>query len=162
PDYRFGTPAQTTDVNGQSVQRIYDDFGRLIQVFGPNEVGGTAPTVAYEYGLQPGSAPLPAFAATRNKDDARPGKTLTSVEFIAGLGRRVQIKKDAEVDTGSGTTIGMSVSGRVAFDVRGRVAAQGQPVFDDGPAETLVDVPQLNPTLFTYDVLSRKRSITTP
>ena len=162
PDYRFGTPAESTDVNGQKLQRVFDDFGRLIQVFGPNDVGAAEPTIAMEYGLEPGGAPLPVWAATRHKDDTRPGDPITTVSFIDGLGRIVQRKKDAEVDGGSATTVGMSVSGRIEFDARGRVAARGQPVFDTGPATALVDVPLKNPTRYEYDVLSRQQLITAP
>src|SRR5262249_1156514 len=52
--------------------------------------------------------------------------------------------------------------GRVEFDPRGRLSAQGQPVFDTGPASAFVDVPLVNPTRIQYDILSRHRRIDTP
>ena len=162
PNYRYGTTAERTDVNGQKMQQSFDDFGRTITVFGPNDIGGAEPTVAYDYGLQPGASPIPSWASTRNKDDTHPGDPIATVTFVDGLQRVVQMKKDAEVDTGAGTTVGMKVSGRVEFDARGRMSAQGQPVFDTGPATAFVDVPQKNPTRLDYDVLSRQRHITTP
>src|SRR5436309_4006489 len=56
----------------------------------------------------------------------------------------------------------MRVSGRIAFDARGRIASQGQPVFDDGPASRFVDVPARNLTTFTYDALDRTRKVDFP
>ncbi|HEU4730906.1 MAG TPA: SpvB/TcaC N-terminal domain-containing protein [Kofleriaceae bacterium] len=162
PDYRFATLTERTDLNGQKLRQVFDEFGRLVQVFGPTDIDGAEPTVAYEYGLQPGAAPLPTWAATRNKDDTRPGDPLTTVTFIDGMQRVLQVKKDAELDTGGATSVGMIVSGRVEFDARGRLAAQGQPVFDTGPDVAFVDVPLKNPTRLDYDILSRQRQITTP
>jgi RHS repeat-associated protein len=162
PNYRFATTAESTDLNGQKQQSVYDDFGRLVQVFGPNDIGADEPTITVEYGLQPGAAPQPAWVATRHKDDTRPGDPLTTVSFVDGLARVLEVKKDAEVDTGSATTVGMSVTGRVEFDARGRLAAQGQAVFDAGPATAFVDVPLKNPTRFEYDILSRRVAITMP
>ncbi|HET7505672.1 MAG TPA: SpvB/TcaC N-terminal domain-containing protein [Kofleriaceae bacterium] len=162
PDYRFATITERTDVNGQKLRQELDAFGRLVRVFGPDDLSSSEPTVRYDYGLQPGEAPFPAWAATRNKDDTRPGDPLTTVTFVDGLSRVLQVKKDAELDTGGATAIGMIVSGRVEFDPRGRLAAQGQPVFDTGPDAAFVDVPLKNPTRLDYDILSRQRQITTP
>src|SRR5262249_36692749 len=93
----------------------------------------------------------------------RSGNTITSVLFFDGMERLLQTKRDAEVDDGSGTTrVGMAVSGRLEFDARGRLAAQGQPVFDQGPPSAFVDVPLKNPTRTEYDILSRARVITNP
>jgi hypothetical protein len=78
--------------------------------------------------------------------------------------RPIQMKKDLERDTGTGTAteVGMSVSGRVVFDARGRIAAQGQPIFVPGSDSTFVDVPLVRETTYEHDILGRILRLTTP
>ncbi|WP_437941583.1 SpvB/TcaC N-terminal domain-containing protein [Sorangium sp. So ce341] len=160
PDYRYGTISAVQDVNGHEVHYDYDAFGRLTEVFGPNDdpLAAAEATISFEYALQPGaSPPVPAWARTRHKDVQHPGDPIDTVTFIDGLDRVIQTKKDLEKDQGPGADpiVGMTVSGRVVLDERGRVALQGQPVFDTGEATAFVDVPLKNATVFEYDVLSR-------
>jgi RHS repeat-associated protein len=162
PDLRFGEPRVAVDVNGHRTRFERDTFGRLVQVFGPDDADGDTPSVALAYGLQPGAAPLPAWATTAHKDVQHPGDPLMTATFVDGLDRVIQTKKDLERDTGTGTELGMAVSGRVEFDMRGRLAAQGQPVFDAAPPEAFVDIPLKNPTRYAYDVLSRERRVELP
>jgi RHS repeat-associated protein len=62
----------------------------------------------------------------------------------------------------------MIVSGHVVFDERGRLQAQGQPIFTTDAANVLVDVPTRDPgsversTSWTYDVLGRVVNVRTP
>ena len=56
----------------------------------------------------------------------------------------------------------MQVSGQIDFDSRGRIAAQGQPVFDNGPTASFVTVPVKNATSFEYDILGRTRKALYP
>ncbi|KYF62435.1 hypothetical protein BE15_18595 [Sorangium cellulosum] len=158
-DYRYGAISAVQDVNGHEVRYEYDAFGRLSAVFGPNDpVAAAEATISFEYALQPGASPaVPAWARTRHKDVQHPGDPVDTVTFIDGLDRVIQTKKDLEKDQGPAAApiVGMSVSGRVVFDDRGRIAYQGQPVFDTGAATVFVDVPLKNPTAFEYDVLSR-------
>ncbi|MGK3988333.1 hypothetical protein WME99_35150 [Sorangium sp. So ce136] len=74
----------------------------------------------------------------------------------------IQTKKDAERDTGTGTEVGMTVSGAVVFDALGRVVEQGQPVFSAEPDTTFTAVEMLRATRFQHDVLSRTRLIEVP
>ena len=93
------------------------------------------------------SDPLPA---------PRPMRT---VNFVDGLNRTLQVKKDISRDDGSGTTTAvMSVSGKTTFDARGRVYEQGQPSYD-GPTtyNTFIAMPPTNATQYAYDVLGRLR-----
>ncbi|AUX48453.1 hypothetical protein SOCE26_099870 [Sorangium cellulosum] len=158
-DYRYGEVSAVTDVNGHETHYDRDAFGRLTAVFGPNDPPAAAePTIAFEYGLQPGSsAAVPAWARTRHKDVLHPGDPVDTVTFVDGLDRVIQTKKDLEKDQGPDAEplVGMTVSGKVIFDERGRVAEQGQPVFDTGEATAFVEVPLKHPTVFGYDVLSR-------
>ncbi|WP_437575486.1 RHS repeat domain-containing protein [Sorangium sp. So ce887] len=158
-DYRYGAVSAVRDVNGHEVHYGFDGFGRLTEVFGPNDAPMAAEvTIAFEYALQPGASPaVPAWARTRHKDVQHPGDPIDTVTFIDGLDRVIQTKKDLEKDQGPGADpiVGMTVSGRVVLDERGRVALQGQPVFDTGEATVFVDVPLKHPTVFEHDVLSR-------
>jgi RHS repeat-associated protein len=163
PNYLFGSPASTTDLNGNMEVRTYDDFGRLRFVYGPNDIGASEPTIAFVYSEQGiGQDPLPAFAETDHKDVQHPGNPIATVSFADGLGRVIQTKKDLEKDTGTGTIAGMSVSGALTFDSRGRVHQRGQPVFDTGPTQSFVSVPMNNPTTMGYDILDRPTSTQTP
>jgi RHS repeat-associated protein len=150
-DLKRGDLLQTVDKNGQSVRRAYDGFGRLVRVVGPND-SDSSPALAFEY--NPGASP--ASAVVHQKDVTR-SVPIDSSLFIDGLVRTIQSKENGELDLGSGTSTrtGMRVSGRIDFDALGRVAAQGQPVFDTGSPSTFVNVPSLNPTRVTYDVLNR-------
>jgi RHS repeat-associated protein len=157
-DLKYGELAQTTDENGNTVRRTYDAFGRLASVVGPYDTDA-APALTFEYG--PG-APV-SWAVVHHKDSTR-SDPIDSAVFVDGLERTLETKEDAELDLGSGTSTrsGMRVSGRIEFDPKGRIATQGQPVFDDGPANRFVDVPAKNPTAFTYDVLDRVREVRFP
>ncbi|WP_437587639.1 RHS repeat domain-containing protein [Sorangium sp. So ce1000] len=147
------------DVNGHEVQYDFDAYGRLRAVFGPDDpLTAAEATIAFEYALKPGeSVAMPAWARTRHKDVQHPGDPIDTVTFVDGLDRVIQTKKDLEKDPGTGAApiVGMSVSGRVVLDERGRVAQQGQPVFATGAATAFVDVPLKHPTTLEYDVLSR-------
>ncbi|MGK4009234.1 hypothetical protein WMF31_41930 [Sorangium sp. So ce1036] len=121
------------------------------------------PTVGFEYALQPDlSVALPAWARTSHKDVQHPGDPIVTVTFADGLGRVLQTRKDLERDTGTGTEVGMSVSGAVAFDALGRVVDQGQPVFSVEPDTAFVAVEMLRPTHMQHDVLSRVRLVERP
>ncbi|WP_433936322.1 SpvB/TcaC N-terminal domain-containing protein [Sorangium cellulosum] len=185
PNVLYGTVAQETDVNGHTIVHRYDDFGRLIGVWGPNDLteaqalpvdctpskiwsedeldGEGEPAVGFEYALQPDqSTAMPAWARTSHKDMEHPGDPIVTVTFADGLGRVIQTKKDLERDTGTGTEVGMTVSGAVVFDALGRVVEQGQPVFSAEPDTTFTAVELLRSTRFEHDVLSRTRLIEVP
>ena len=67
---------------------------------------------------------VPRVRGDAAQDVQHPGDPIDTVTFIDGLGRVIQTKKDLDRDAnGTGTaTTGMSVSGQVLFDTRGRVA----------------------------------------
>jgi RHS repeat-associated protein len=173
PNHLFGTVANVVDVNGHELDYFFDDFGRLTEVFGPTDTD--EPSVAFDYGLQPDdpAPPFPAWARTRHRDVQHPEDPIVAVTFSDGIDRVIQTKKDLEKDDGSGgpPVVGMSVSGAVTFDARGRIRLQGQPVFetvspeshlDGSTATTLSDVALKHPTEMEYDVLSRPVRVATP
>ncbi|WP_437678724.1 SpvB/TcaC N-terminal domain-containing protein [Sorangium sp. So ce131] len=166
PDYRYGAVSSVKDINGHEMHYGYDTFGRLAEVFGPTDpITAAEATISFDYALQPGVSPaVPAWARTRHKDVQHPGDPIDTVTFVDGLDRVIQTKKDLEKDQGptADPILGMSVSGKLVFDERGRVAQRGQPAFDTGPATAFVDVPLTNPTVFAYDVLSRVIELRSP
>ena len=165
PNFLFGAMDDMTDVNGQKESFKYDNFGRLVQIFGPKDPATGDPTIEFVYGTQAGAAPVPAWAQTRHKDIRRAGDPIETVTFIDGLSRVLQTKKDIEKDLGSGTStaVGMTVSGRVQFDERGRLSARGQPIFSTAPATQFLafDIGP-NVTHFSSDILGRPTSVVTP
>src|SRR5207249_1289110 len=103
PDLRWGTVADTVDVNGQCEHFDRDQFGRLTRVFGPNEVGREAfgacsmaptgtPAIEIRYGTDSTITPrFPAWALTRHLDIRADGAlrdpadpTIDTVSFIDG------------------------------------------------------------------------------
>ncbi|HSF43824.1 MAG TPA: SpvB/TcaC N-terminal domain-containing protein [Thermoanaerobaculia bacterium] len=157
-DLKHGKPTLAVDENGNAIRSVYDGFGRLLRVVGPED-SDASPALSFEYG----HTASPAWTLARHKDATRPD-TIDNAVFIDGLGRTIQTREDADLDLGSGTATrtGVKVSGRLEFDARGRVAAEGQPVFDDGPVHRYAEVPQKNPTRMEHDVLDRARVIRFP
>ncbi len=169
PNYFYGTVQSVTDENGQPSLYNYDPFGRLSTVFGPNDIGATEPTIAFSYsesgtpaGTTPPTQPFPAYATTSHKDVQHPGDPIVTSTFSDGLDRIIQTKKDLAEDSPSGPVTGMTVSGAIVFDARGRIQQQGQPVFDTGGPSAFVTVPMTNATTYSYDILDRKLSVTRP
>ena len=169
PNYFYGTVQSVTDENGQPALYNYDEFGRLKTLFGPNDIGASEPTIAFSYsesgasaGTTPVTQPFPAYATTSHKDVQHPGDPIVTATFSDGLDRIIQTKKDLAEDTPTGPVTGMTVSGAIVFDPRGRIQQQGQPVFDTGGPSAFVTVPMTNPTTYSYDILDRNLSVTRP
>ena len=182
-DLRFGLPTAVTDIDGSQERTSYDDFGRPTQVFGALDFDAngvpTTPSLVFDYSEQPHDPSgfvelLPASATTSHKDVAppemsRPGDPLPArpgirtVAFVDGLTRVIQTKKDITHDDGSGSAVdGMSVSGAVVFDSRGRVFQQGQPAFRAASTDFSTDIAMQNPATYAYDVLGRERQVSRP
>src|SRR6266545_3544432 len=186
PDLRFGTVAMDTDINGNKTIYNYDGFGRLVTVDGPYDIGAPAGqgTIEFSYSEQGAAVssltggtvtnPFPACAIGAHKDvqHLSPYNPIKTSTFIDGLDRIIQTKKDLDKDGGSGAaTEGMSVSGAIAFDARGRIRQQGQPTFSTSTDPTFFVAaamsnpptqPMVNPATFAYDILGRSTSVTTP
>jgi RHS repeat-associated protein len=181
-DFRFGLPTQVVDVAGAQQQIDYDNYGRITKAFAPsdfdaggNRINTNAPTIGVIYSEYPhinivGAETLPAWAKATHMSNvpdegSLPGdplsaRSLNTVNFIDGLERSIQIKKDITHDDGTGrTTDGMSVSGQTIFDSRGRIYQQGQPTFVPGATgnTSFVAGGMANATQYAYDVLGRLR-----
>ena len=174
-DYSFGQKAKETDENGQSINYVYDGYGRLTEVWSPYDryrQGGTTPAVRYRYALteeesvnQPKAiAKENWYAVTENKIqfDYRNTDTLSTVVMIDGLRRVIYTAKQGEVYDNGTNREGWNVSGFTSYDAKGRSVRTGQPLFVGiKDAESLASWNMrdrevlLNPTKQSYDSLDR-------
>lgn len=163
-DRRFQAPLVSTDANGHKREVRYDSFGRVTEVFGAYEYGGTKPTVAYEYTLGTVGHVGPHWAASHTIDPVHSGDTIDAIRFVDGYGRTLQSKHEIEVDLpGVGTVVGFSVSGQFVRDSLGRVTTQYQPHFDSLLSlTTLAFAPGTNPTRVEYDAFGRVHVVRAP
>ena len=181
-DLRFGVPKTITDVAGAKQEIVYDDYARITQVFAPSEFDANGnrlttatPTIEVTYSEMPHNGTgfvesLPAYAMATHRSKApvegslpsdalpNPLRAMRTVNFVDGLGRTIQVKKDITRDDGTTATASMSVSGQTVFDARGRVYRQGHPIFASAATPTaFVPVSMFFATEFAYDVLGRLR-----
>jgi RHS repeat-associated protein len=165
-NYKYGLPESTVDENFQRVDFNYDRVGRLDFVAGPNEIPENRVTIDFEYHPE-ASVPYGVSrhidnTATEVRDD-----TIDTVEFVDGLGRPVQTKKDASVppQPGAAPEPVMIVSGKQVFDFLGRYVEQYYPVTEpkgDGNFELNTAVDSVRPTRTSYDVLDRPTRVALP
>ena len=161
-DSRFGRVASTVDVNDNLITYVYDEFGRTVSVTGPYDTPA-APTIRFEYHPE---AAIP-WALTRHRDSFRSATdTVDTVQFIDGLGRPLQTKKDSTIHTGPSSAAQdvMSVTGRIVFDHIGRTIEARYPTTEPlgtpGVFRSAAD--SVAPTRTAYDILDRVTSVTLP
>ena len=159
-DVAFQLPVISIDINGQKIEREYDEFGRFLKLWGPYEPKPGEPSIEVNYSMSDDD--FPAYAVTLNRaNDPATGELHTelhSIEFIDGLTRSIQTQADAEV---AGVT-GRFISGNLKFDSGGRIKTTGEPVFSPyGPDAAMpfpyVDTKPVNGriTQTEYDALDR-------
>ena len=132
-DLRFGLPTRIVDVTGAKQEFDYDAYGRVTKVFAPtdfdasgNRLDTNAPTidvgyseVAHTFGA---AEPLPGWAMATHRSNApaegaTPDQSLTTrrpirtVNFVDGLNRSIQVKKDITRDDGTGVLGGCPATG---------------------------------------------------
>ncbi|HMB53430.1 MAG TPA: SpvB/TcaC N-terminal domain-containing protein, partial [Thermoanaerobaculia bacterium] len=157
-DPAHGLLVEATDANGETARWEHDAFGRLVRTFGPYDAAGS-PLVTFAYA--PGASP--PYAVAHHKDVTR-GDPITSAVFVDALGRVLQVRTDTEIDRGSGSSgrLGVEVAGSVRFDVKGRVAASGQPYFEAAPVDRFAERPLVHPTAYEYDAVDRPLAVRYP
>jgi RHS repeat-associated protein len=177
PDYRFGAPRAVTDINGHTTSFELDDYGRMTSVRDARGAAARKNTIELVYSERGGGqGASPAWAKTLHRDELRTAADqerdpIVTVTFVDGLGRVIQTKKDLEKDfrDGAPPVVGLSVSGQVRFDPRGRVQLQGQPTFETlsvashlpGSSATAFSAAEpLRPVRTDYDVLNRVLRVT--
>ncbi len=144
-DERFGEVVKTADVNGNVTSRVPDEFGRLERLYSPYDT--TVASVRVEY------APEAAIPRARTRNLLPGGRTVDTIVFMDGMSRVTQTQKTAQVYR---KEPGVSVTGRIQFDVMGRVSEQGISHFVANVDPGFVDPNPEYKTTFAYDVLGRK------
>ncbi|MBP2329516.1 RHS repeat-associated protein [Kibdelosporangium banguiense] len=165
-NYKYGLPESTVDENFQRVHYNYDRVGRIDFVAGPNEIPENRVTIDFEYHPD---AEVP-YAVSRHIDNTATevrDDTIDTVQFVDGLGRAVQTKKDASIppQPGAAPEPAMTVSGKQVFDFLGRPVEQFYPVTEpkgDGNFAFNPAVDSVRPTRTSYDVLDRPTRVALP
>jgi RHS repeat-associated protein len=133
-DERFDKATVIKDASGNSTFYTYDSFGRMTKVIAPKEVeSGQKYTLAFSYYpfLQnlPSSAGANMFnfvpvAVAKHFDVQHPDNPVETYNFIDGLGRTVQVKKDINLNYGAAQDPeykeSLSISGKDYYDEFGR------------------------------------------
>ncbi len=157
-DYLIGRELERADENGQKLRYRYDRHGRLTEVWSPYD-GDIIPSVRSEYL----TTEFPWKAVTHNKlrFDPQDGGTLQTMITADGLGRVAQTAKSAELWEGGARRQGWNCSGALAYDGKGRLSAEGQPVFREG--EDLPGLAEMRrPSFHAFDALDRLISSVLP
>ena len=155
-DYRFGELLGTTSIQGQPMKYTLDNIGRLIQITGPYEIAaGKAYTIAFEYFPD---AAVP-YAVTHHYDPEHNGD-INTITFMDGLGRVLQIKKQASIFKAKNQPddLKMIVSGKTIYDAFGRSLQSFFPSTENIGAGNTTFSPIAGgvSSTTTYDVLDRK------
>jgi RHS repeat-associated protein len=163
-DVKYGQRLSSKDINGNEIKYEVDARGRIINIKGPYEKGGSTKTIEFVY---QSDAAIP-WALTRHFDPSNPANTLNTVTFVDGLGRVLQTKKDVALYAGEGKADAemMAISGRVFFDAFARTTRAHYPTTTSAAAAELgnfIGQPdEITPTTTTYDVLNRTLSVKLP
>lgn len=163
---KYGLPATQTDQNNQQLRMEYDTVGRVVSVTGPYEIGENRHSIDFEYHPE---VTVP-FAVTRHVDRTATevrDDTIDTVQFIDGLKRVLQVKKDASVAASPGADPQpvMIVSGRPLFDFLGRGVEQTYPMTEPKGAGNATFNPArdpVQPTRTSFDVLDRTIRVVLP
>ncbi|MBC7884874.1 MAG: thrombospondin type 3 repeat-containing protein [Saprospiraceae bacterium] len=149
-DFRFGVPRESVDISGNSTMYMYDNYGRPTAIKGPKDPDYT---IQYEYNIV-NSPALKSYAVTKHYDEFSPNDdfTITTVQYVNGLGQAVQVKKDALVNG----VVGMTVSGMVTKDALGRGLSEYKAAFEPGGSLDFYDYSDSSPIINnTYDEFDR-------
>lgn len=152
-DYKTGEALTLTDPNNQVTQTIYDGFGRILKVVGPNDTV-SSPAIEYIYDL----TSMPVKITTITKVDS--GVTTTSYAFLDGLSRTIEIKTDAEDDPPGNPR--QVISGVSKLDSRGQVKERYLPYFVSFSSTYTVPTYTQPKITYEYDPMGRVIHIINP
>jgi len=163
---KFGLPTTQTDQNNQQIRTVYDTVGRVASVTGPYEIAENRHTIDFEYHPE---AQVP-YSVTRHVNRGAAGvsnDTIDVIQFIDGLKRPLQNKKDASVPPSPGAAPQpvMIVSGQDVFDHVGRSVERFYPTTEAKGAGNITFNPvrdTVAPTRMSYDVLDRTTRVVLP
>lgn len=167
-DPKFGVMLTSTDTNNKTITNTYDKVARLKTVTGPYEAGTGKVTIAIDYHPEATTPYVKASHIDKQADGTYRTDTIDTITFIDGLGRAIQVKKDAAVHVGQGTSAAdkMIVSGKVEYDGLGRAFKTYYPITEDKGASNTVFNPgkedTVSPTVVEFDVTDRATRTTLP
>ncbi|GAA1060582.1 SpvB/TcaC N-terminal domain-containing protein [Agromyces bracchium] len=161
-----------TDGGGLVTGYAYDSLARLIRIDNPKACGVVeftyAPNAAgYSYGtaahLDDPSAPKPDRSQADPCAPPTPAPpkpaSIDTVQFVDGLGRVIQTKRDARVTDASGQAVETRiVSGRIVADPLGRTAEEYRSTVDTAASATEFEdgAPATPKTTTEWDLLDRE------
>lgn len=162
-DLFYGQTLVSSDINQNSIEYTYDNFGRTQTIVAPYQTGTELYTIQFEY--HPDDE-VP-WALSKHIDVYRDvNDPIETVLFTDGLKRVIQTKKDATLHTSptSQSEEGMIVSGHLTVDFVGRTIEQYYPITEELGNQGLFNpgIDPITPTLTTYDVLDRNLTTTIP
>ncbi|MFH1640618.1 MAG: SpvB/TcaC N-terminal domain-containing protein, partial [Candidatus Omnitrophota bacterium] len=155
-DAKTGEVLTYTDENNQLTTYVYDTFGRLIKVIGPNDTA-QYPGTTYEYDM----SACPNKVIKRQKT-VSPSTYATEISFYDGLGRLIETKVDAEPDPAGGQ-VRQIVKDVVTFNAQGKVKEKYNPYFV-AASNSNYSAPgaEVGKATMEYDCVGRATRITNP
>ena len=154
-DYRFGLVTGMINRNNEQTRYTLDNHGRITTFTAPIDLSNGRPyTIAVSY--NPDSTI--SYAETRHFDPEY-DSDIRVVNFVDGLGRSVEIKKQVALFNGKNQpdNVQMAVAGRVQFDAFGRSTMTYYPIPEAIGSNTYIFNPGVgsNESSESYDVLDR-------
>jgi len=127
-DFQFGLVKSTVSLNGEPMNYVYDNNGRLLKLTGPYEVGLSDHTISFDYHHE---ASVP-YVVTSHYDPAH-SDDIRIIHFMDGFGRTIQVKKEISMFSSKAEPDKevMTISGRVAYDAFGRVVKNYYPLTEN-------------------------------
>ncbi|MCP4540837.1 MAG: hypothetical protein GY832_27175 [Chloroflexi bacterium] len=155
--YLFGQPNAVTDVNGETTHTVFDNLGRVVEVYAPGE---TLPTTIYDYDdFAEGGSTRRFYLKTQSRVCSGCNEFVTLFTFFDGLGRPVQTKQlDGD------NPLNQIVHGTQAYNSRGLVERKYLPYTVDTYTTTLYATPPITAphVYYEYDPLGRVITTTQP
>ena len=158
-DYRFGLVTGMINRNNEQTRYTLDNHGRMTSFTAPIDLSKGRPyTIAVSY--NPDSTI--SYAETRHYDPEY-DSDIRVVNFVDGLGRSVEIKKQVALFKGKNQSdqVQMAVTGRVQYDAFGRSAMTYYPTSEAIGPNTYIFNPAVGgiESAESYDVLDRTTKI---
>ncbi|MDC7220202.1 MAG: SpvB/TcaC N-terminal domain-containing protein [Spirochaetales bacterium] len=159
-DKSLGVEISRTEINGNTIERTYDSFGRLTAVITDYDDVDN-PAVSYTYDTT--DTNWRAITSNKVSFDQSNTETIETVITIDGLGRVIQTAKEGVVSDEEGNkTRGWNKSGALYYDEKGRTYKEGQTQFEANDYSTPLsssDYPEetemVNETTTTFDEQGR-------
>lgn len=176
----FDKVSETIDLTGNKMKYSYDSFGRNTLIVAPKEIAaGKRYTIKFDYypylSLLPSGSGVSAtnfvpVAVTSHYDQQHPDNDIETYNFIDGLARTIQVKKDVWLNNTNNPYSpeffeGLSISGKTYYDELGRATQQFHPWWETKSYTTkflLNEYASPYKSITTFDELDRPLTVTDP